>query len=77
VQFLEGAMSGCSKTQIKNWDYVDWDAIVNEWRSTAALARELDLWVAVRLPSADPAVGHIEQVGRDENPPSDLTAARA
>jgi predicted amidohydrolase len=47
AHFPEGAMSGCSKAQIKNWDHVNWDVIVNELRSTAALARELGLWVVV------------------------------
>jgi len=47
VQFPEGAMSGCSKAQIKDWGEVDWDAVDSELRSTADLARELDLWVVV------------------------------
>jgi predicted amidohydrolase len=47
AHFPEGAMSGCSKAQIKDWDSVDWDAIVNELRLTTALARDLGLWVFV------------------------------
>src|SRR5262249_36271383 len=47
VHFPEGAMSGCSKAQIKSWDHVDWGAIVNELTWTAVLARELGLWVIV------------------------------
>jgi predicted amidohydrolase len=47
VHFPEGAMSGCSKAQIKDWDHVDWDGLVNELRSTAAFALELGLWVVV------------------------------
>jgi predicted amidohydrolase len=47
VHFPEGAMSGCSKAQIKRWDQVDWDALVGELRSAADLARELGLWVVV------------------------------
>src|SRR4051812_26462693 len=54
VHFPEAAMSGCSKAQIKAWDHVDGDGLVSELRSTAALARELGLWVVVgsspRLP---------------------------
>jgi predicted amidohydrolase len=47
AHFPEGAMSGCSKAQIKDWNDVDWSALVDELRSTAALARELGLWVVV------------------------------
>lgn len=47
VHFPEGVMSGCSKAQIKSWDHVDWGAIVDELTLTAALARELGLWVVV------------------------------
>jgi predicted amidohydrolase len=47
VQFPEGAMSGCSKAQIKAWDRVDWDALANELDAVADLARELGLWVVV------------------------------
>jgi predicted amidohydrolase len=47
VQFPEGAMSGCSKAQIKGWDWVEWDALVDELQATADLARELGLWVVV------------------------------
>src|SRR4051794_36128955 len=47
VHFPEAAVSGCSKAQIKDWDHVDWDGLVSEIRSTAALARELGLWVVL------------------------------
>jgi len=47
VHFPEGAMSGCSKAQIKSWDRFDWGVLVDELRSTADLARELGLWVVV------------------------------
>ena len=47
VHFPEGAMSGCSKAQIKSWERFDWDVLVDELRSTAGLARELGLWVVV------------------------------
>src|SRR5260370_41273033 len=54
VHFPEGAMSGCSKAQIKSWDQVDWDTLVNELHSAADLARALGLSGAVgsshRLP---------------------------
>src|SRR5258708_2659554 len=47
VHFPEGAMSGCSKAQIKGWDRFDWGALVGELRSAADLAGELGLWVVV------------------------------
>jgi predicted amidohydrolase len=45
AHFPEGAMSGYTKAQIKDWDHVDWDALGDELRMTAALAGELSLWV--------------------------------
>jgi predicted amidohydrolase len=47
VHFPEGAMSGCSKAQIKRSGEVAWDVLGDELRSTANLARELGLWVVV------------------------------
>ncbi|WP_165071352.1 carbon-nitrogen hydrolase family protein [Paludisphaera rhizosphaerae] len=47
IHFPEAAMSGCSKAQVKDWGLVDWEAIADELRATAALARELELWVVV------------------------------
>jgi predicted amidohydrolase len=47
VHFPEGAMSGCSKAQIKDWERVDWDALVDELTAVADLARELGLWALV------------------------------
>jgi predicted amidohydrolase len=47
VHFPEGAISGCSKAQIRDWGRVDWEALENELRSTANLARDLGLWVVV------------------------------
>jgi predicted amidohydrolase len=47
VHFPEGAMSGCSKAQIKGWDRVDWDALVEELNAVADLARTLGLWVVI------------------------------
>src|SRR5215472_11833416 len=47
VHFPEGAMSGCSKAQIKSWADFDWTALVEELRATASLARELGVWVIV------------------------------
>jgi predicted amidohydrolase len=47
VHFPEGAMSGCSKAQIKDWGRVDWDVLAGELHSTAGLARDLGLWVVV------------------------------
>ena len=45
--FPECAVSGCTKAQIKSWGGFDWDALVDELRSVANLARELGLWVVV------------------------------
>ena len=47
AHFPEGAMSGCSKAQIKAWDGFDWEVLVEELRLTADLARELGLWVVL------------------------------
>jgi predicted amidohydrolase len=47
VHFPEGAMSGYTKSQIKSWDHVDWDALVHELQLVASLARELVLWAVV------------------------------
>jgi predicted amidohydrolase len=47
VHFPEAAMSGCSKAHVKDWDAFDWDALSAELRTTADLARELDLWVVL------------------------------
>jgi len=47
AHFPEGALSGYTKSQIKNWDHVDWDAIAQELWLTTGLARELGLWVVV------------------------------
>jgi len=47
VHFPEGAISGCAKAQIKDWGKVAWDTLMDELRSTAALAREIGLWVVV------------------------------
>jgi predicted amidohydrolase len=47
VLFPEAAMSGCSKAQIKAWDRVEWDSLVDELKAVADLARKLGLWVVV------------------------------
>jgi predicted amidohydrolase len=47
VHFPEGAMSGYTKSQIRNWELVDWDALVRELNTVATLARELGLWLVV------------------------------
>jgi predicted amidohydrolase len=47
VHFPEGAMSGCSKAQIKAWDRVEWNALADELKAVADLARGLGLWVVV------------------------------
>jgi predicted amidohydrolase len=45
AHFPEAAMSGYTKSQIQAWDQVDWDALGDELRRTAALAADLGLWV--------------------------------
>jgi predicted amidohydrolase len=45
AHFPEGALSGYTKSQIKDWGDVDWDALRDEIRQTAALAGELGLSV--------------------------------
>jgi predicted amidohydrolase len=47
VHFPEGALSGYTKSQIKNWDHVDWEALLCEKRLVADCARQLGLWVVV------------------------------
>ena len=47
VHFSEGAMSGCSKAQIKSRDRVAWGALVDELKAVADLARELGMWTVV------------------------------
>jgi predicted amidohydrolase len=47
VHFPEGAMSGYTKSQIKDWAHVDWDALLRELQLTADLARDLGLWVVL------------------------------
>jgi predicted amidohydrolase len=45
AHFPVGALSGYTKSQIKDWDEVDWGALGDALRQTAALAGELGLWV--------------------------------
>jgi predicted amidohydrolase len=45
AHFPEGALSGCTKSQIKDWVQMDWAALGDELRQTAALAGKLGLWV--------------------------------
>lgn len=47
VQFTEGALSGYSKAQIRDWSAVDWQALREELEETAAHARRLGLWVVL------------------------------
>jgi predicted amidohydrolase len=47
VHFPEGAVSGCSKAQIKDWARFDWDSLVDELNAVADLAGEIGLWVVV------------------------------
>lgn len=48
VHFTEGgAASGYAKSQIGDWQAVDWQLLREELEATAALARELALWVVL------------------------------
>jgi predicted amidohydrolase len=47
VQFTEGALSGYSKAQIRDWHEVDWDALRQELEQVAAHAERLGIWVAL------------------------------
>lgn len=45
IIFAEGALSGYVKRQIATWCDIDWNAIAEETRSIADLARDLNIWV--------------------------------
>ena len=45
AHFPEGALSGYTKSQIRDWGNVDWGVLGDELHQTAALACELGLWV--------------------------------
>jgi predicted amidohydrolase len=47
IHFPEGALSGYTKSQIKDWDQVDWNELLHEKRLLADCARQLGLWVVV------------------------------
>lgn len=47
VHFPEGALSGYAKSQIPNWNDVDWLAVRTELEAIAALAGRLTLWTVV------------------------------
>jgi predicted amidohydrolase len=45
AHFPEGALSGYTKSQTREWGHVDLGALGDELRQTAALAGELGMWV--------------------------------
>jgi predicted amidohydrolase len=47
VHFPEAALSGYTKSQIRDWDVVDWEGLLREKRLVADCARQLRLWVVV------------------------------
>jgi predicted amidohydrolase len=47
LHFPEGALSGYVKSQIASWDRVDWIALSDELRETAALAKNLGIWMVL------------------------------
>jgi predicted amidohydrolase len=44
AHFPEGALSGYVKSQIGNWDEVDWNALREELAQTAEMAGKLGIW---------------------------------
>lgn len=47
VHFPEGALSGYVKSQIKDWDEVDWNVLREELEQTAETAGELGIWTVL------------------------------
>lgn len=47
IHFPEGAISGCTKAQIKGWDQLEWGALADALQQVANLARELELWTVL------------------------------
>ncbi len=47
VHFPEGALSGYVKSQIKDWDAVDWGALREELEQMAAAAGKLGIWTVL------------------------------
>jgi predicted amidohydrolase len=47
ILFPEGAASGYVKSQIKDWNDVDWTALTQELQHTARLAAELGIWTVI------------------------------
>lgn len=47
VHFPEGALSGYVKSQIKDWDEVDWAALREELEQTAEAAGKLGIWTVL------------------------------
>ncbi len=47
AQFPEGALSGYVKSQVRDWDSVDWGVVVAELVATALHAGRLGLWTVV------------------------------
>lgn len=54
VQFPEGMLSGYALNPIQDWSEVDWRIVHDELQAVAALAKELNIWVA--LGSAHPLI---------------------
>ena len=47
VHFPEGGLSGYILSEIDDWDQADWAGLEEELQATAALARQLGLWVVI------------------------------
>ena len=47
IHFAEGALSGYVKSQIHDWQTVDWDALKEELEAIRELAGNLGLWVVL------------------------------
>jgi predicted amidohydrolase len=47
IHFPEGALSGYIKTQIKDWEDVNWSLLKKELEAIAELAGQLKIWVVI------------------------------
>lgn len=47
IHFPEGALSGYSKDEVKNWQSFDWPTIHDQMPKICRAARDLDLWVVL------------------------------
>ena len=55
VHFPEGALSGCVKTHIKDWDSFDWAALNTQLENLQRLCHELSIWAVIGSAHNEPA----------------------